>query len=381
MHQAARVKTTSTRLVVALPLVFLLLGVCLRFLAFRTALPESDPARFLHELCRWDCSWYVKIADRGYDPFPVPDRVNAGNWAFFPLYPLIVGLIAKLSPLETIVEASIVSMGFSCIAILLSWPLFDGNLRGYGLFAAYLLAGPFSFYFTSFFTETLFVLLTIWVFGALRRSSYLEAGLATALLSATRIVGVFATLALALKAALDYRQERGTWRGLFAQAMMRPKLLLAVFIAPTGLFAYMAYLYWLIGDGLAFSHVQRAWGREIGNPLYFFWRALTNFPQSGFWPTASQQIAAAILVGFVLVTVLAWRRQWPAFVFAFIAFALPLTAGTASMLRFVAGMAPVAILAAQLLGTRKLHWLAHAILLVGCYFGTIAWIGGNVALV
>jgi hypothetical protein len=382
VQSAARPTTSSLLPVVMLPLAFLILGLVLRFLAFRTALPEVDPARYLDEVCRWDCSWYVRMAQEGYDPYPVPGRVNAGNWAFFPLYPMLVGLVAKLVPLPTIILASIMSMLLSYVAVLVAWPLFERNLRAYALYAAYLLAGPFSFYFTSFFSETLFVLLTTWVFVALRRSAYMEAAVATSLLSATRIVGVFATLALMLQAALDYRRETGSWRGLIPAVLQRPRLLLAIFIAPTGLFAYMAYLYWLVGDGLAFSHVQRAWAREIGNPLGYFWQALTSFPDAGFWPTPAQWLALAILTGFVMVGLLAWRRQWPAFLFAFIAFALPLFAGTASMLRFVAGMAPVTILAMQLLASRVwLSWLGFAVLLLGCYFVTIAWMTGNVALV
>jgi len=382
VHSAARPSTTFLPFVVLLPLIFLLIGIGVRFLAFRTAMPDADPLTYLDELCRWDCSWYVRIAREGYDTFPTPTRVSAGNWAFFPLYPVAVGFIAKLIALPTIVVASVVSMLTSYAAVLVAWPLFERNLRAYALYAAYLLAGPFSFYFASFFSETLFVLLTTWVFVALRRSAYLEAGFAIALLSATRIVGVFATLALVLQAALDYRRETGSWRGLIPAALQRPKLLLSIFIAPTGLFAYMAFLYWRIGDGMAFSHVQRAWGRQIGNPFAYYWDALTSFPDTGFWPTPAQWLALAISVGFVLVGVLAWRRQWAAALFALIAFALPLNAGTASMLRFVAGMAPVAVLAMQLLATwRWLTWLGFAILLAGCYFVTIAWMTGNVALV
>ena len=41
-------------------------------------------------------------------------------------------------------------------------------------------------------------------------------------------------------------------------------IVLAVLLVPAGTFAYMAYLQGYMGDALAFSHVQRAWGRVTG---------------------------------------------------------------------------------------------------------------------
>ena len=80
-----------------------------------------------------------------------------------------------------------------------------------------------------------------------------------------------------------------------------------------GLFAYMAYLHFHIGDALAFSHVQRAWARPTGLPPVFVWNALTSFPKVGWVPTPSQQLAVAVLTGYALSIVLlvksasAWR--------------------------------------------------------------------------
>lgn len=94
--------------------------------------------------------------------------------------------------------------------------------------------------------------------------------------------------------------------------------MLAIFIAPLGLFAYMAYLHWQIGDALAFSHVQRAWGRATGSPLDYLWTALSNMPETGWLPTVSQQLGAAWLVGAAMVVVMAIRRQFGAAVFCLV---------------------------------------------------------------
>ena len=84
----------------------------------------------------------------------------------------------------------------------------------------------------------------------------------------------------------------------------RPLVPLCLLLAPLGAFVYMAFLNWWIGDGLAFIHVQRAWARAYGSPVTFVWDALTDWPKTGFVPTAAQQLAVAVITGFVLAGLL-----------------------------------------------------------------------------
>lgn len=373
----------TRRLVLLLPLLFVLSGTLIRFLAFRYAQPDTDWTSYFQALCRWDCGWYVKMAQTGYDPFPVPSRINAGNWAFFPFYPMLVGLVGKIVPLPTIVLASLLSIVTAYAAVIAAWPLLGRNLRAYTLYAAFILSGPLSMYFTTFFTEVMFVLLTTLAFRFLGRGDYLGSAAATALLSATRIVGVFVSISIGVQALFDWRRTTGSWKGWLGGLLGQPKLVLAIFIAPLGLFVYMAFLNYWIGDGLAFSHVQRAWGRQIGNPLTYLWIGLTNWPTTpGPLLSNSQILALSAVTGLGLAGVLAWRRQWGAVVFALLAILIPLAAGLASMMRFMAAMAPITITAATLLARwRWLFIVSLAGLLAGAWFTTLAWLGGNVALV
>ena len=371
-----------TMLIFLLPLLFLVLGLALRFIAFRVTFPDREAANFIQSMCRWDCGWYIKMAETGYDPYPIPSRINAGNWAFFPFYPLLVGAVHLLIPIQTIVLASVISLLTTYAAAVVAWPLFERDLRAFTLYAAYLLCGPFSFYFTSFLTEPMFVLTMTVVFVMLKRSNYLGAGIAAMLLSATRIVGVFASLSLVLQAALDHRATTGSWHGLIPAFLKRPNLLLAIFIAPLGAFAYMAFLNYWIGDGLAFQHTQRAWGRPFGNPLFFVWQGLTSWPSSGYWPTASQWLAFSACVGVALTILLAVKRRWAQALFAAIALILPLFAGLASVIRFTSAMVPIVVLTMQLLASRRwLFALSLVVILALGYVIPLAWLGNNVALV
>lgn len=382
VEQTAPLARTQNAALLLVPIAFAALGLLVRYLAYANTVDGASVANFVDDLCRWDCGWYVRLSEEGYDPFPVPSMINAGNWAFFPLFPMVVGALRTLTGLPTMVVATGASIILSIIAVRAAWTLLGKDMRAYVLFSAFLLAGPFAIYFTTFYTEVLFLTLTICVSVALQRRNYLTAGIFAALVSGTRIVGVFIVLAIVLQVWLDHRARGGSLWEFVPAVIRRPDLLLAIFIAPLGLFAYMAYLHWHIGDALAFSHVQRAWGRATGNPLVFLWNALTNFPQGTWWPTVSQQLGAAWLVGMAMTAVMAIRRQFPAALFCLICLTLPLSAGLASMLRFVVGLAPITITAMTLLsGSRVLFLVTLPAILVGGYFGTVGWLTGVLTLV
>ena len=369
-------------LIVGLPLLFLVLGTAIRYAAFAASTGETGFAAYAQGLCNWDCHWYVRIAEEGYDPFPTPQASNVGNWGFFPFYPMIVAAISTVVPAPVIQIAAVTSLVATYAAGLLGWPLLGGNMRAYALWCAFLLAGPFSVYFATFMTEPMFVLLTCCVLVALQRSNYLAAALFAALLSATRIVGVFIFFVVFLQMFLDHRRAGGTVLSFPGHLLGRPDLLFAIFLAPAGLFAYVLTLHLTVGDGLAFSHVQRAFGRAVAPPWQWLWDGLTKVPQTGWAPTSSQWNAIAAAAGLALSGWLAWRRRYGVALFCAICLVLPLSAGLASLVRYTVGLAPLGLAAMEILSARRaLAWLAIALFLVGCYVFTAAWIGGHLALV
>ncbi|TIR51004.1 MAG: hypothetical protein E5X26_03965, partial [Mesorhizobium sp.] len=146
--------------------------------------------------------------------------------------------------------------------------------------------------------------------------------------------------------------------------------------------AYMLYLYVTVGDGFAFVHVQRAFGRVAGNPLLFLWAGLSYHPGADWWPSAPQWSASTAIVGLALAAVLSARRQIGAALFCAMAIILPLTSNLASMVRYVVGLAPLTMLTAVLLSGSKATLVAALIVfLFTCYFMTVAWLGGYLALV
>src|SRR5690606_5682506 len=117
---------------------------------------DTDAAGLADALCRWDCVWYEGIATNGYDSFPVPGERPVGNWAFFPLYPAIVAALAAIVPAPIDALAMVTSSALTIGTCILTWPMIGRDRATYALLCAFLLAGPFSTYFTIFMSEPLF---------------------------------------------------------------------------------------------------------------------------------------------------------------------------------------------------------------------------------
>src|ERR1700722_2650800 len=85
---AAALALARDRLIVAVPIVLLLLGTVLRYLAYLSINPLGSPPGFVNAMCVWDCYWYGDVALHGYQAYP--ETLNFGgpagiaNWAFFP---------------------------------------------------------------------------------------------------------------------------------------------------------------------------------------------------------------------------------------------------------------------------------------------------------
>jgi hypothetical protein len=367
----------------AVPVLCLCLGILIRYAAAANALGSGEPLVALFDaLCRWDCVWYLNIAEEGYDSFPTTKANNVGNWGFFPLYPALVALFGLISPLTTLQTATILSLLLTFTSCLIAWPLLNGDRRSYIVYCTYFLAGPFSFHLSTSLTESLFVMNTSLVMLALQKRNYPAAGLATALLSATRIIGVVMVLATAITMLQHYLKKGGRVLHFPRYLLSRPHLLLALFISPLGLFAYVMLLSLVVGDGFAFANVQRAFGRQIDWPWLHWLDAATYASATSWWPTPSQWSATAVVVALGLVAVLVARKQYGLAVFCLIAIVLPISSGLASIVRYIGALVPLVMTLVSILAlTRVSAVIAVCMFLVLCYFFTGRWIGGYLALV
>lgn len=231
-------------------------------LAYNTIFSNN---RLIDIWARWDAGWYVDIIEEGY----TPAAEGFSSTAFFPLYPYAVEYVHRwLGPAEPGLDSVLVaglalSNAFFLAALVLIYRLVvlkTGDHAAAYRVALYLCVAPFSLIFSSFYTESLFLLLTVGAFYAAERRSWAWAAVAAGLAGLTRATGVALALPLLIIWWGQWRRGEVTWRPALAALM-----------PAVGLGIFMAILYDQVGDPLSFLKVGDAWGHQLAWP----WRAFT----------------------------------------------------------------------------------------------------------
>jgi hypothetical protein len=286
---------------------------------------------FMPELSRvammGDSWFYRSIALDGYDGHATTG--HAPNWAFFPLYPLLVRMLGPTGDFAR--DGMILSHVAFAIALLLFGTLLTRT--GFDVADAeravwYLAFFPTSYFFSLPMTESLFLALSVGaVLGAVHRKWWL-AGLLGGLAALTRAPGVLLILPL----AVILFTSRGERRVNAAWLLLVP--------AGTGLFLW--HLWRITGDALAFVHVQRNWGRNARA----FWEPLVDSVRhpslvSEPWNFLALNLGATLLLLAAAVLLLV-QRKWAFGTYALASVLLPLSTGSLqSMTRYAAVIFPL----------------------------------------
>lgn len=316
----------------------LLAGIVLAFVLSRTAialLVQWGGFGVTDLACRWDCGWYLGIAEQGYALVPAEGSGKA-NWAFFPLYPLAIRAVSWATGLAPVLAGLLVSN----LAILAgTWAgarYLQRTRPGAPVFwfVVFCAAGPYSFYFTTDYTEALFFALAAFAMLSWRQDRPLQAAVAAAFLSATRAVGVF----LVLGFVADLVRRHG--RSVIGTCLRDSRILLAILVCPLGLFLYIGFLTLHTGDGFAFSHVQAGWGHSFAEPFGRIAKALVMPDLDNIWVQGRRSLtwnALWAILGLVMIGWLVRRRRYDEAVFAAFCLGIPLTTGLTSIPRYLVG--------------------------------------------
>jgi hypothetical protein len=207
---------------------------------------------------KWDAVWYERIAREGYDYEP-GDVQGQAKAAFFPLYPLTIGLLLKVVPFMPFfwLGAALSTLFTFAACVLLVRELVPASADPQRVLVL-LLAGAGSFYFSLPYTEGLFLLLVVGTMTLTRHRWYALAGLVAGLSAVTRVHGL-ALIAVPLLACwLDRRQPPSVRaRGLAGSV--------ALFGVPLAI--YLAYLSVSQGSAGAFIDRQAGWSNTFPYPL------------------------------------------------------------------------------------------------------------------
>ena len=305
-----------------------------------------------------DVNWYVGIARRGYDPGPFNADVPH-NWAFFPLFPLLLHLASYVTG-----GFALTGMALSHIFFLLALFLLHRVSLLFGLTGDdadrslfYLAVFPTSYFFSIPLPESLFLMLTVGSFYFAKSERWWLAGLCGAFASATRTTGVLLLLALAVLYWEMYRPLRNV------HALRKDGL--ALLLIPTGLVSFMIYLHAITGNAFAFKDAMAAWGRRAGlflSPLYDYLRQPGEIALHWDFKLLNfLAVSIALACGVVLLK----RRQFALAAYTLLAVLVALSSGLLqSQARYAMVIFPVYMVLATLGRRAKFDQMIRAVFLV-----------------
>ena len=220
-----------------------------------------DP--FMNNQVSWDSEYYISIALAGYNdpqarllPTNAPVRPPL-NYAFFPLYPLLMSLfifplrLLSMSPIATATLAGvIVSLLGTLAGMFALWDLTHDSLGDDGAWRAvfYLLVFPTGFFLAMVYTEGLFIGIAFTALALSRRGQWVWASALAALAPWTRAHGVILVLPLAVALLQSCDWKRGWWEQITPRLLIQGALVFAPLVS---------YLIWRTGPlGQGWALVQ-----------------------------------------------------------------------------------------------------------------------------
>lgn len=290
-----------------------LISRIIMYVVYGLKFSDTSLLGFIRNINVWDAGWYsryVYVICDGTFFQAINSDTGQAIWGFFPGYPVLLALIWKLlgSSIDVCILGSIVSsvcfMASEYIAYLYIKDTRDDDRIAlyYILFMSF---GPYSFYYSSTYTEGLFMLLVVGFLYCMRKDKYLLMGLCGAMLSATRSVGVMIAFVLLAHCVIEYIGKYGEFclKNFVVENIKKRGMVIGALLIPMGLFSYMYYLYQGLGDAIAFVHIEEAWDRAP-------FKTIRN-PKDAFFNNAYGRYMFLVLVGVLIVLIweyCVWKR-------------------------------------------------------------------------
>lgn len=285
----------------------------------------------------WDGNWYAGIAQYGYAQPPTPGDTNL---AFPPLLSLLArllggvfgffGMAADDPKSGSIALAGVVISNLAFFAALyVLWHLVAlDHPPAVANWTLWLVAAfPLGIFWSAFYTESLFLLLSVSCLLAARRGLWGWAGVLGGLAALTRWPGVLLAIVLLVE-WISARRERAMRIIPTSQTLGS---LAAIALVPLSLLGHMLFLKVTVGHALAMlsSHVQ-GWHETLsffpltyaesvgllwervwkGGPAQAIGSMLTPWPEQTTGNTLYLWLDLGVPLLFVGLGVLGWRRGW-----------------------------------------------------------------------
>lgn len=287
----------------------------------------------------FDGEHYLSIAQFGYKPL---------TYFFFPLFPILTRFFTSsfANDLTIKVVGGLLLTNISFLVALIGlWRLInlDFNRNIAKLSILLLLVFPTSFYFGSFYTESLFLALTIWSFFFARKGKWILSGVLGGLATATRFIGIALFVALLAEFWIqkkDLKNKTLTITGLL--------------FVPLGLFIYLNYLKVSTGDPLNFLNTVSIFGEQRSSELIllpqvffrYFFKILPNVNVLDLHLVLVLFLELGSAVLFLFISLLSFLKLRLSYtIYTILGFVIPTLSGSFSSLpRYVLVIFPSFIL-------------------------------------
>ncbi len=330
------------------------------------------PAMLVFMWDRFDSGFYLDIAHNGY--WGANTLHGMSNWAFFPLYPLLVHIFA--APFSSnynayVVTGVVIANIAAVVAAIYLYKLTLHEFHQQGIAARavlYLALFPLSYYLSAAYPESLFLALSLGCVYYARLHRWWLAGALGGLAALTRPQGVLLAVVVGWEywqfladscAPLDAgRQGRvaiiqtwihsrmlGLWRSL--RAWQTWPGFVALLLIPLGTGLFCLYGKWKVGTFFPFQMTERyGWGRSFTNPFSFLIKTLLNPQPPNPYDWNFYALNMLVILIFLLLLIPLFRKL-PAIygIFALIFILMPLTTGAANSIpRYYMEIFPVFML-------------------------------------
>jgi len=218
----------------------------------------------------WDSGWYLEVARDGYSPklSSYPPSRDQGNFAFFPLYPLLLRTFGGLIGDYVIAGLLVSNVCLVLSAVIIYYmALADSGELAASKAVKYLFLYPASFILSAVMAESLMLFLTLSCFYSARRGLWVRAGFLGLLATLTKPIGLLAMPALAY---LYLRDRRYDLKAVGPEAA-------ALFLPLLGFMCYMAYVDSIVGEPMSyFSIMHDGWHHNLSNPVSVMAAAISS---------------------------------------------------------------------------------------------------------
>lgn len=237
---------------------------------------------FLDGFARWDSGWYFDIAEKGFTN--IPNAQGQRDTAFLPAFPFLLSFASAFGREGMhIWGLALSNIAFAAGLCFLYEIAKEYTSQKIAIFSVCLAAfGPFSIFFSSVYTESLYFASTTASFYFCSRSNLLVSMFSASLSAVTRVVGVL-TVPFAIFFYLDVPAVSNLGDRLFAILKKCHRQFSYVFfgvVVGFSLFAaHMAYLEFKFGNPLQFIISQNAdgWSKSAGfNNLFHAWMPMLH---------------------------------------------------------------------------------------------------------